>query len=174
MKDDEELKGVYYFTAYTHWNPDRMSKHRKYVAALMAHGVKPVLGKFKEITRKCNLCHQYYITHEEKRSDVNVALFLFNSAVKNEFDKAIIVSGDSDMIPSIDMIKAEYPEKKVGVMVPFGLMAREIRNAADFQLKMKLEHLENSRLTERVLTASGVLEAPIGCLQKKKKKKPAS
>jgi len=143
-----------------------MVKHQGYVAALITQGVKPVLGKFKEITRKCNLCHRSYITHEEKRSDVNVALFLFNCAIKNEFDKAVIVSGDSDMIPSIEMIKAEYPEKKIGVMVPFGLMAREIRNAADFQLKIKMEHLKGSRLPQKVKTKDGIVEAPNGWIPK--------
>jgi len=84
----------------------------------------------------------------------------YTSAGKNEFDKAVIVSGDSDMIPAIEMIKTEYPEKKIGVMVPYGHMAREIRNSADFQLKMKLEHLEKSRLLDKIKTADGVLEAP--------------
>ena len=56
LKEDEELGDVYYFTAYPSWNIDRMAKHQKYVTALVARGVKPILGKFKEITRKCNLC----------------------------------------------------------------------------------------------------------------------
>jgi len=138
--------------------------------ALVENGIKPIMGKFKEITRKCSICHKSYITHEEKRSDVNIALFLYSSAGKNEFDKAVIVSGDSDMIPAIEMVKAEYPEKKIGVMVPFGHMAREIRNSADFQLKMKLEHLENSRLPKRIKTINGILEAPLKWLPPENKK----
>ena len=91
LKENEELGEIYYFTAYTHWNFDRMAKHRKYVMALVENGIKPIMGKFKEITRKCSICHKSYITHEEKRSDVNIALFLYSSAGKNEFDKAVIV-----------------------------------------------------------------------------------
>lgn len=170
LKNDEELGDIYYFTAYAHWNQKKMAKHKKYVAALASYGIIPIMGKFKEITRKCNLCQQFYITHEEKRSDVNIALFLYNSAVRNKFDKAVIVSGDSDMIPAIEMIKKDYPEKKIGVMVPFGLMAWEIRNAADFQLKMKLKHLENSHLPEKIKTANGTVEAPKNWLPVKNKK----
>jgi len=172
LKGDEELCKVYYFTAYTHWNIDKMARHRKYVAALVANGVIPILGKFKEITRKCHLCHRTYTTHEEKRSDVNIALFLYNCAIRNEFDKAVIVSGDSDMIPAIEMVKAEYPEKKIGVMVPFGHMAREIRSSADFQLKMKLIHLEDSRLPEKINTTGGTLESPKNWLPTQKKPAP--
>jgi uncharacterized LabA/DUF88 family protein len=160
LKSGEELGDVYYFTAYASWNPVRAMKHKTYINALMARGIKPVFGKFKKITRKCNLCHRSYITHEEKRSDVNIALYLFNSAAKNNFDKAVIVSGDSDMIPAIELEKADYPDKKIGVMVPYGLMAREIRDASDFQLKIKLGHLENSLLPKEMETSGGPVAAP--------------
>jgi hypothetical protein len=33
-----------------------------------------------------------YSTHEEKRTDVNIVLQIFEDAVKNKFDDAIIIS----------------------------------------------------------------------------------
>ncbi|GAB7141404.1 hypothetical protein RsTz2092_13920 [Deferribacterales bacterium RsTz2092] len=154
LKPDEEIVAIYYFTAYTMWNASKFKKHKDYVKALQSTGVKPIYGKFKKVDRYCNLCHRQYSTHEEKRTDVNVALYLFESAMKDEFDKAIVVSGDSDLIPSIEMIQRDFPNKKVGVLIPLGRKAKEIQNVADFSLKITREHIESSLFPKNVEAVS--------------------
>jgi hypothetical protein len=37
---------VYYFTAFVHWNPQKIEKNKIYLKALSMAGVKPAFGKF--------------------------------------------------------------------------------------------------------------------------------
>ena len=41
-----------------------------------------------------------------------------NDAWKDVFDIAIVVSGDSDLVPPIETVKAEFPAKRVLVAFP--------------------------------------------------------
>ena len=65
----EEVKGIFYFSAYAHWLPDKMARHRVYVKALEAVSVTCILGHFKNKDRKCNSCGATWIAHEEKETD---------------------------------------------------------------------------------------------------------
>lgn len=48
---------------------------RIYVAALRYVGVVPVMGQFKNKDRWCNSCGAKWMGHEEKETDVNIALY---------------------------------------------------------------------------------------------------
>lgn len=72
----EELVGVFYFSAYADHMPEPAQKRQKsYVRALELKGVKTILGHFKKKNRRCPDCHHRWIGHEEKETDVNIALF---------------------------------------------------------------------------------------------------
>ncbi|GAJ06134.1 unnamed protein product, partial [marine sediment metagenome] len=73
---------------------------------------------------------------EEERTDVNIAIYLFKLAIQDKFDKAYIISGDSDLIPSIEAVKILFPHKQIGVTIPIGRRAE--------LLKQKCEKLDNS------------------------------
>ena len=45
-----------------------------------------------------------FTTYEEKETDVNIALKIFEDWIYDNYDKAIIVSWDSDIIPAIRRI----------------------------------------------------------------------
>lgn len=64
--NSQELISVYYFSAYADWIPDAKQRHLRYVKALIAAGVTPVMGKFKEKDRKCPSCENKWKAHEEK------------------------------------------------------------------------------------------------------------
>jgi uncharacterized LabA/DUF88 family protein len=46
-----------------------------------------------------------FTTFEEKETDVNLALKIFEDAFFDNYDRAIIISGDSDIIPVIATIR---------------------------------------------------------------------
>ena len=60
---------------------------------------------------KCHLCNKHYLTHKEKRTDVNIALKLFCDAIDDLYDKALIISADSDLIPAIQAVNKYTPDK---------------------------------------------------------------
>jgi hypothetical protein len=98
------------------------------------------LGRFKNKRIQCRIDCGYsgqkiFKVPEEKRTDVNIAIHLVADAYLDQADRLVIVSGDSDLVPAIDLIKEHYPEKQVIVYIPSRDPARgaavEIRTAAD-------------------------------------------
>lgn len=145
----DTLENVYYFTAYATWLPDRHLRHREYVKALNHYGVTTVLGHFKEKDMKCNNCSRIWTTHEEKESDVNIAIHLLNEAHLDNFDKAIVITADSDLVPAIEMVKMNFPNKEIIVATPPNRyrIAREIQSLVTTR-KIKEKHLSNNLLPE--------------------------
>lgn len=90
----QNISEIYYFTAFAIWSLEKMNRHKIYIAALRSVGIKPVYGNFKLKDKKCPLCKKMYQTYEEKQTDVNIAIYLFQLALKDEYDTAIVVSGE--------------------------------------------------------------------------------
>lgn len=139
------IERIYYFTALAQWNPDKVKRHQTFIRALLTRGVQPVYGAFRVVDRQCRAtCGRWYKTHEEKRTDVNIAIHLFQLAVQDRYDAAAIISGDSDLIPAVEAVKATFPTKRVGIITPPGRAAEELRQVADFHMKIKEHHLQSS------------------------------
>ena len=151
---------VIYFTAYATWNMPKVARHRIYVDALRTVGGEIVFGKFKSRTRKCRICSQEYSAWEEKQTDVNIAVQIFHSAMADEFDSASIITGDSDQLPIIRTLRACFPNKRIGVIIPIGRSAEELKNEVDFHHRMKEQHLRSSLFPATIPLAQG---ASISC-----------
>ena len=161
LKPGETLANIYYFTALS-WKPDKIERHKLYMRALRYTGVKIVLGEFKEVERHCNICNRNYLAHEEKRTDVNIAMWLFEDGMKDLYDNAIIISGDSDLIPPIEKIQSNFVGKKIGVIVPLGRRAKQIKQIADFSSKIDKKRLLDCRLPENIILDNHTIVAPQG------------
>ena|SRR3990167_2359658 len=109
----ENLAKVAYFSAYATWLPGPYARHRVYVAALKNSGVECHIARFSEKTAKCLNCGSSWKTHEEKETDVHFSLTLLEDAIDDIFDRAIIVSADSDHIPAVRRVRARYPGKQL-------------------------------------------------------------
>lgn len=147
----DTIADIYYFTAYADWNQNKKARHQLLIRALTLQGVKIVFGKFKLRDKKCRICHKIYQTHEEKQTDVNISIKLFQCAYDDTFDTGILVTGDSDIIPSIKAVKESFPAKQIGVVIPIGLSAEEIKNACDFHMKIKEKHLRTSQFPDSIV-----------------------
>jgi uncharacterized LabA/DUF88 family protein len=120
---NETLIGVHYFTAYATWLPPQTIRHREYVKALRHVGVKCQVGHFKSKARKCRACGITWTQHEEKESDVAMAVQLVADAFNDVFDRALVITADSDLKPPIRTINAQFPAKAINVIAPPGRMA---------------------------------------------------
>ena len=116
------LTAVHYFSAYATWLPKQANRHRAYVAALEATGVISHMARFKEKDRRCPLssCGHRWKGHEEKETDVHLALALLDHAYKDQYDRALIVSRDSDLVPAARMVRSAFPSKEVFSVAPPG------------------------------------------------------
>lgn len=111
------------------------------------------MGQFKEKERSCKSCGATWVGHEEKETDVNLALWLLNEARKSSYDTALLVSRDSDLAPAIRMVGSEFPEKRVRLIAPPNLrhskeLAREVGKKALSSIKEI--HLERAQLPEEI------------------------
>jgi uncharacterized LabA/DUF88 family protein len=137
----KELKEIHYFTALTTWNLEKVTRHRILIRALEHVGANIVYGEFRRRDRFCPTCKKQYVAHEEKQTDVNIAIHLFRLAIEDRYDTALIISGDSDLIPSIKAVKATFPSKKIGVLIPIGRRAEELKANCDFNIKIREKNL---------------------------------
>jgi len=155
VRKKDQLADIYYFSAYAYWRPDSVKRHRMLIDAWKNTGVKPVLGNFKEKDRFCVNCQAYSKVHEEKQTDVNIAIYLIKKAYENNFDTAILVTNDTDLVPAIDMVKETFPNKKVGVLFPMDRWSSELAQVCHFWRKTKKSHLAKNQFPESFKLPSG-------------------
>lgn len=161
----EELNEVKYFSATPLWIKNKAEKHRLYLDALRSVGVKIILGKFKEKDRKCYAsCKEYFKSHEEKETDINIAINLLSDAFEDKFDIALIISGDSDLSPAIQKVKKLFPKKRIGVILPPYQFGADLKNSSDYVKKIKRLHLRRALLPEQIKFAGNLIQAPNGWL----------
>ncbi|MBL8420154.1 MAG: NYN domain-containing protein [Dechloromonas sp.] len=153
----EVVADVHYFSAYATWLPDAHQRHQQYVAALQSVGVTVKLGQFKQKSRSCRQCGANWVGHEEKESDVNFAVELLNRAWHKEFDRAIIVTADTDIVPVLQMVKRDHPSLHLTAAIPeqrYG-NALALRDACHGSLRIKEAHLLKSLFSASVVDGSG-------------------
>jgi len=156
----DTLESVVYFTSLVAWRPDSVRRHKVYIRALRSARVDIVQGRFTRKNATCHHCHRAYLTHEEKRTDVNIALRVVEDAVCDRFDRALIVSADSDLVPVIDTVHRIAPDKEIGIMLPIGRSGYDLKRAADFTRRMKERLLRTCQFPETICVGSGRITRP--------------
>jgi len=156
----DRIVAVCYFTALVHWKQANVARHEQYIRALRSAGVETVQGHFMEKEVRCHRCQETFRTHEEKRTDVNIALRVLGDAVRDVFDRAVIVSADSDLLPVIQSLELCAPDKQIGVMFPIGRTSFDLRQKAHFRFKMKEQLLQECQFSDEVRLGSEVIRRP--------------
>lgn len=151
-----DLVGVFYFSAFATWKPEQYARHRQYVAALKSAGVKTILGNFKKKPRKCNRCLNEWTAHEEKESDVNIAIHLLDKAHGDEYDEAIVLSADTDLTPAIQMVRHKYKSKTIIAVLPPGRQyVGSLIDAASSKIRISFELLAKCQFIDQLTATTG-------------------
>jgi hypothetical protein len=137
----ERLLGVVYFSAYASHraakNPGQFARHQAYVRALEATSVECVMGRFKMNPVKCFTCGSSWQKPEEKETDVAIATHMVRDAFRNRFDVCYLLSGDTDLVPALRIIRAEFPAKElVSLSAPNRPHSAEILKIATRKVKV--------------------------------------
>jgi uncharacterized LabA/DUF88 family protein len=103
LRPGQTLERVTYFTARVRKDPEGERRQSEYLHALAHHSplVTVVAGRFQEKHRLCRQCGSIWTLHEEKETDVNIAVTLVEDAVLDRYDTALLISADSDLRPAI-------------------------------------------------------------------------
>ena len=128
LGSNHKIKAIKYFTALVSGKKDVQTPIRqqtylraleKYIPEISIH-----YGHFLTNTMWAPLANPTenqklikIIKTEEKGSDVNLAVHLLNDAWLNKYDCAAIISNDSDLVESINLVKKQH-KKKIGLILP--------------------------------------------------------
>ena len=146
---DASIREINYFSAYATWKADAYKRHRDYVAALKAENCNIILGKFKKNPAHCNKCGHSWFKHEEKETDVNLALKLLNDAHTDIYDHALVISADTDLAPAIRLVQEQFPHKNVTAVFPPGRHhVAALSNAASADIRISTKMLARCLLPQ--------------------------
>ena len=159
-QSNEILTDVYYFTALAKWDKGKVIRHEQYIKALETTNTQIIYGNFKYITKKCRICYKRYKTFEEKETDVNIGLYLLSTAFQNKFDKFFLLTADSDLVPAIKMVQKYFPDKESHVIIPIHGRAASLKQIANKNSKIKVEHLKNSVFSHNIQSPNGTITKP--------------
>lgn len=151
----DTLEEVVYFTTLATWDAGKTSRHRIYIRALESQGIRVVYGEFKRKKKHCQLCKGDFWSFEEKQTDVNMALYLVLYAIQERYDKAIVISGDTDLLPAVRGVRAAFLGKQMGLVIPIGRRSEDFKQQVDFHYKMREHHLAKSLFPDPIVLPDG-------------------
>ena len=166
LKPQQRLELVRYFTTMVRNNPPKAKRQSTFIEALRARGgIEIDFGHFLSKSMKCPNCGNEWTKHEEKKTDVNIAVRILDDAFDDRFDVAMVVSGDSDLVPAIESIHTRFPNKRIIVAFPPKRHSAELKRVANESFTIGQGKIRSNRLPDPVVTPAGIsLHAPSGWL----------
>jgi len=138
-----------------------------YTAALKSIGVKVIEGRFISksihipidrilhpdlINERITGKRIEYPKYEEKETDVHLGVDLVSDAYQNLYDKALVVSGDSDLKPALLCVLNNLSEKHIKVIAPPGQHVHDIKdNLAPRYPQLRIGKINRARLASACL-----------------------
>ena len=157
LRGEQTLVEVVYFTARVKQDPPAQQRQMTYIDAMRATrpGVKVVYGHYLAKRMECFNCGNTYTRHEEKMTDVNIACHLLTDAMDGRFDVALLMSGDSDLVPPVRVIRERWPNKRVIAIFPPNRKSDALRRTVHGQKWIAEADLRQSLLPTEVQVAQG-------------------
>lgn len=118
LTHNQQLITIKYFTSRITNSPSKQKRQTIYLEALESTGVEIIYGLYKAKNIECENCGHNWSISNEKMTDVNIATHLLIDAFKNNYDTAILISGDSDLVPPIKAVHNNFSNKAVSVFFP--------------------------------------------------------
>ena len=159
QKNGQEIVKISYFSAIATYfqnteHEGRIRRHESYIRALESKGVICILGNFakRDHRYKGRGYKAVWQRREEKQTDVAIAVHVTMDAHDDLFDRALIVSLDTDMLPIFRNLKLRFPQKKlITVAPPSRAHHRDLLLEAHGHLVIKRSQLEKSLFGARIV-----------------------
>lgn len=146
LRRDEDIKDVVYFTSLPTWNQSLHNDQSIFIDVCRSLGCRVVLGYFQQNSeislvqcgRPCiagynpsavTKCLKRYTTHEEKKTDVNIAVEIMAACASNACDAVYLISGDNDLLPPLEAVRRLYPEKRIAIISPPHAKTNRLKSA---------------------------------------------
>jgi uncharacterized LabA/DUF88 family protein len=161
LSQNQELITTKYFTTRVSTPENKRLRQQKFLEALgTIPEIKFFYGKYVPDEVSCRQCGHTYTTYHEKMTDVNIAVEMLTDGMKNKYDTAILVSGDSDLVNVVHRV-GEF-KKKVVILFPPKRKPRSLRESANVVIDIDAQLLSKSLFPDEVIKQDGyVLKKPI-------------
>lgn len=164
LRPHDDIQGIRYFSALV-MGPTRPHQLVYLKALATTPMVNVILGRFKNKSIKCGIpaCtytgSRLFAMPEEKRTDVSIATYMMDDAYQDVCDHLVLFSGDSDLVPPINMVRSRFPAKKITVYVPSRNPVRgaavELRAACTISRDLPLALLPKAQFPDHIPDGTG-------------------
>lgn len=103
------------------------------------------------------------IRTEEKGSDVNLAVALLRDGYRRDFELAVVISNDSDLVEAVRLVRKEL-RLRVGILNPHPRRKRSITlsKVATFVREVDEQALQSSQFPSTLPDSNGIITKPPG------------
>lgn len=163
---------IRYFTAWVQPRPDdpqQLQRQQAYVRALQTIPNLTVhLGHYLTNTTRMPLANPpqrgprtvEVIKTEEKGSDVNLATYLLLDGFNQDYDMAVVISNDSDLLTPITVVRKQF-RLGVGIINPHRNVSWALKKKATFYKQIDDPNLlSNCQLSHTITDAKGTITKP--------------
>ncbi len=162
LSSNQELVEIKFFTSRISHSPQKQKRQTTYLEAVETTGVKIIYGLYKAKNIECDNCGHSWNISNEKMTDVNIATHLIIDAFQDKYDTAILISGDSDLVPPIRAVHENFPQKSVSVFFPPHRHNNTVATAAKGSQTIGRKKLLDSQFDTEVHKKDGyILRKPI-------------
>jgi uncharacterized LabA/DUF88 family protein len=165
MKSNQSLEEVKYFTSRVSNDPQKQKRQANYIDALESTGIKVLYGNYQNNAEECKRCGHSWKIAKEKMTDVNIATNMIVDGFNDLFDMALLISGDSDLVPPIRATHNHLNQKRVCIAFPPKRHNASMSNAAKGSFTIGRKTLIDSLFNQEVKTKTGyIIKAPVNWL----------
>ena len=152
-----KLEKIYYFSAFAYHlkDPGVIQRHTDYIECLKSMGILPIMGRFKPKDVDCPVCNAVFVKHEEKETDVAIAIKLFEVLTLKQCEIVVLVTGDTDLVPAIKTAKSLFPGNIVLFAFPFARKNKELANIAPNSFKIHVNSYISNQFPNPVVLSGG-------------------
>jgi uncharacterized LabA/DUF88 family protein len=155
LKPNQQLVEVRYYTAMIANNPPKVKRQVTYIDAVKDSGAVVIKGQYKVKPKFCRKCKHTWNTHEEKMTDVNISVGLLVHAMNDRYDTALLISGDTDLVPPMNAVHTYFPNKRVVVAFPPNRINKDVRKASKGSFVIGRKKLVDNQFNDEVTLSNG-------------------
>ncbi|WP_369752649.1 NYN domain-containing protein [Flavobacterium sp. WC2409] len=161
LQSNQVLVEVKYFTSRVSNNPEKQKRQNTYIEALEAIGVNIFFGNYQSDKIECKRCQNVWPKFNEKMTDVNIATQILIDAYQDKYDMAMLISGDSDLVPPMRAVHEIFKNKRVFAAFPPKRHNQSVSLVAKGSLTIGRKKLVDSQFQLEVIKKDGyVLKKP--------------
>lgn len=171
LRQGDDIHKVKYFTAHIlgGLNGSR-GRQMTYLKALESTPLVQVIpGSYatNEVrcrVRGCTHNHRAYNITQEKRTDVAIGVSIVDDALNDRMDRLVLITGDSDLVPALELVKRARPNIQRIVYVPSRQRSEDasshIRSAATKAKNLPTDLFRHCQLPTEVRCGNYIAHKP--------------